>query len=104
MRPALVQLFQTLQLVQRARVIVAYPSLFRVAVGYALMSFDNRPDSCLAFGDQLSQFLTRGGDFLIELLGLGAALGVSGVSALAFARQAFGLLLQFFERALQLPR
>ena len=49
----------------RARVIVAYPNLFRVGVGDALMPFDNRPDGRLAFRDQLRQFFTRASDFLI---------------------------------------
>ena len=64
MRPALVQLFQTFQLVQRARAIIAYPSLFCVSVGHALMPLDNCFDGGLAFRDQLCQFFPRGEDFL----------------------------------------
>src|SRR5439155_13537084 len=91
------------ELVQRARVFVAHAYLFRVCIGNALVTLDNRLYGRFALGQQARQLLAVRGDLAAQLLGFGAAIGMRGGGALAFASKSFGLLSQFFDRLTELP-
>src|SRR6185295_18735131 len=87
MRPSIIQLLKALQAVQRTRMVIAHSRLFRIAIGNALVSFDNGPDGGFTFSSQAGKFGAGNCDLLGESLKFSLAFVVSSRRALAFSRQ-----------------
>src|SRR6266850_8431719 len=104
MRAPLVEFLESLEPVQRARIIVTHARLFGIVVRNTLVAFDYGFDGGFSLGRKPAEFCARHYDLLVELLGLSSAFCVSSGGAFAFARQTFSLLRKFLESILELPR
>src|ERR1041385_3455726 len=103
MRPSIIELLKTFQAMQGPRMIVAHASLFRVAVGHALVSFHHRSDSGFAFRSQAGEVCAGNCDLLGESLKFRLAFMVSSRRSFAFSRQSIRLLQELLEAVFQLP-
>src|SRR5205814_1765923 len=102
MSPALIQLLKAFQSMQRARMFVSHPCLFRVGIGNSLVSFNDCFQGGLALGNQSRKLFSLGQDLPIQPFGFSASLEMRRCGTFAFARQAIRLLGYLLQTVLEL--
>src|ERR1043166_8279224 len=97
-RAALVQLLQALEPMTRARMFIADARQLRFGVAHRFMTADDSVNSRFAFRLKLYDAGTRIAKLKREAFRFELSFGVLARGAVAFTREAFGLLRQTFER------
>src|SRR2546423_1847971 len=103
MRTSIIEFLKALQAMQRTRMVIAHPRLFRVAIGNALVTFHNGSDGSFSFSYQAGEFCACNCDLVGKALKFGLAFIVRSRRAFAFARQTICLLREFLEAVFKLP-
>src|SRR5689334_18525011 len=86
----------------RARILIAHASQLCFSIADCFMSAHNRVDSDLAFGLKCSDLRSRFAKLTSKPLGFDFSFSVLTCGSITFAREAFRLLRQTFQRRFEL--